>query len=47
MLLDIQLNELEDFISAVKPEGIMLCIAADEKDPARYHKRSEMVNLSG
>ena len=41
LLLDIQLNELEDFISAVNPEGIMLCIAADEKDQPDIIKRIE------
>jgi hypothetical protein len=30
LVLDIQLNELDDFIAAIHPEGIMLCIAADE-----------------
>ena len=38
---DIQLNELEDFISAVDPEGIMLCIAADEDIKPDIIKRSE------
>ena len=41
LLLDIQLSELEDFISAIKPEGIMLCIAADEKDQPDIIKRIE------
>ena len=41
LVLDIQLNELEDFISAVNPEGIMLCIAADEKDQPDIIKRIE------
>ena len=41
LLLDLQINELEDFISAVNPEGIMLCIAADEKDQPAIIKRIE------
>lgn len=41
LVLDIQLNELEDFISAIEPEGIMLCISADEGDQPEIIKRVE------
>jgi hypothetical protein len=41
LVLDIQLNELEDFIAAVDPGGIMLCIAADEGDQPDIIKRVE------
>jgi hypothetical protein len=41
LVLDIQLNELEDFIAAIEPEGIMLCIAADERDQPDIIKRVE------
>jgi hypothetical protein len=41
VVLDLQLSELEDFISAVKPEGIFLCIAADENIQPDIIKRLE------
>lgn len=41
LILDIQLNELEDFIAAMDPKGIMLCIAADERDQPDIIKRIE------
>lgn len=40
-VLDIQLDELEDFITEVNPKGIMLCIAADEKIQPDIVKRIE------
>ena len=30
VVVDLQLNELEEFIGAMKPEGVFLCLAADE-----------------
>jgi hypothetical protein len=30
LVIDLQLSELEDFIGAMEPEGLLLCIAADE-----------------
>jgi hypothetical protein len=41
LVLDLQLSELEDFISAVDPEGIMLCIEADENLQPMIIKRIE------
>ena len=41
LVLDIQLNELEDFIAAVNPKGILLCIEADEKIQPDIIKRME------
>lgn len=41
LVLDIQISELEDFIAAVNPKGIMLCIAADEKIQPDIIKRIE------
>lgn len=41
LVLDIQLNELEDFIASVEPEGIMLCIAAEEDLQPEIIKRVE------
>ena len=32
VVVDLQLNELEPFIAAMKPDGIFLCLAADEAD---------------
>jgi hypothetical protein len=31
VVVDLQLSELEPFIAAMKPDGLYLCIAADEK----------------
>jgi hypothetical protein len=31
VLVDLQLDELEPFVSAMKPDGLYLCIAAEEK----------------
>jgi len=41
LVLDIQVSELEDFIAAVEPEGIMLCISADEAVQPDIIKRIE------
>jgi len=41
VVLDLQLSELEDFISSVRPEGIFLCIAADENIQPDIIKRLE------
>jgi len=30
VMVDLQVTELEDFIGAMKPEGLLLCLAADE-----------------
>jgi hypothetical protein len=30
LVIDLQLDELEDFIAAMEPEGLLLCLAADE-----------------
>jgi len=30
LVVDLQLDELDDFIAAMKPEGLLLCLAADE-----------------
>jgi hypothetical protein len=31
VVVDLQLDELEPFIDAMKPEGLYLCLAAEEK----------------
>jgi hypothetical protein len=41
LVLDIQVNELEDFIDAVDPEGIYLCISAGENIQPDIIKRIE------
>lgn len=41
LLLDVQLHELEAFISATDPKGILLCIAADEDIQPDIIKRIE------
>jgi hypothetical protein len=41
LVLDILLTELEDFIAAMNPRGIMLCIAADENIQPDIIKRIE------
>jgi len=30
VMIDLQIGELEDFINAMDPEGLLLCLAADE-----------------
>jgi hypothetical protein len=41
VVVDLQLNELEPFIEAVKPDGLYLCVAAAEKDQPDIIKRLE------
>lgn len=41
VVIDLQLNELYDFIAAVDREGIYLCIAADEALQPDIMKRVE------
>jgi len=41
VVVDLQLHELEDFIWAMDPKGLMLCIAADEKIQPEIIKRIE------
>ncbi|MCK9618666.1 MAG: hypothetical protein M0R21_12630 [Lentimicrobiaceae bacterium] len=41
IVVDVQLHELEDFISVMDPKGLLLCIAADEKIQPEIIKRIE------
>ena len=41
VVVDLQLHELEDFIAVMKPRGLYLCIAADEKLQPDILKRLE------
>lgn len=41
VLVDLQLSELEPFIAGVAPDGLYLCIAADEEDQPRVIERLE------
>ncbi len=41
VVVDIQLSELESFIAALKPDGLYLCIAAEERDQPEIIKRLE------
>ena len=41
VLVDLQLSELEPFIAAMKPDGLYLCIAAEEKIQPNILKRLE------
>ena len=41
VVVDLQLSELEPFIDAMKPDGIYLCIAADEGDQPDIIQRLE------
>ena len=41
MIVDLQLHELEPFIAAMKPEGLYLCLAAEEKAQPDILKRLE------
>ncbi len=41
VVVDLQVNEIEDFIAAMDPKGLMLCIAADEKIQPDIMKRVE------
>lgn len=40
-VIDLLLDELEPFIAAMKPDGLYLCIAADEKDQPDILRRLE------
>jgi hypothetical protein len=39
VVVDVQLDELEDFIQTMDPKGLLLCIAADEKTQPDIIKR--------
>jgi hypothetical protein len=41
VVVDLQLSELESFIGAMKPDGLYLCIAAEEQDQPDIIKRLE------
>jgi len=41
VIVDLQLDELEPFITAMKPDGLYLCIAAEEKLQPDILKRLE------
>jgi hypothetical protein len=41
VILDLQLEELEPFMAATRPEGLFLCIAADENTQPDILKRME------
>jgi hypothetical protein len=41
IVIDLQLGELEDFIAAMEPEGLLLCLAADEDIQPGIIKRVE------
>ena len=41
VIVDLQPHELEPFIAATKPEGLYLCLAAEEKDQPSILKRLE------
>ncbi len=41
VLVDLQLDELEPFIAAMKPDGIFICVPAEEKDQPDIIKRLE------
>ena len=41
VVVDLQLSELEPFIAAMKPEGLYLCIPAEERDQPEIIKRLE------
>jgi len=41
VVVDLQLHELDDFINEMDPEGLLLCIAADEKIQPDIIKRVE------
>jgi hypothetical protein len=42
VVVDLQLDELEPFIDAMKPDGLYLCIAAAEQDQPDIIKRLEI-----
>jgi hypothetical protein len=39
--MDLQLSEIDPFIAATKPDGLYLCIAAEEQDQPDIIKRLE------
>ena len=41
VVVDLQVSELENFISEMNPKGLLLCIAADEKIQTAIMKRVE------
>ena len=41
IVIDLQLDELEHFIAAMEPEGLLLCLAADEDIQPEIIKRIE------
>jgi len=41
VMVDLQVSELEDFIGAMRPEGLLLCLAADESLQPAIIKRVE------
>ncbi len=41
VVVDLQLSELEPFIAAMEPEGLYICMAAEEKDQPDIIKRLE------
>jgi hypothetical protein len=41
VIVDLQPHELEGFIAEMKPQGLYLCLAADEKDQPVILKRLE------
>ena len=40
-IVDLQLDELEPFVAAMKPDGLYLCIPAEEQDQLDILKRLE------
>jgi hypothetical protein len=41
VMVDLQLCELEPFIAAIEPDGLFLCIAAEDRDQPDIIKRLE------
>jgi hypothetical protein len=41
VLVDLQLDELEPFIDAMEPDGLFICVPAEEKDQPDIIKRLE------
>ena len=41
VLVDLQLNELEPLIAETKPDGLFICVPAEEKDRPDIIKRLE------
>jgi hypothetical protein len=41
VVVDLQLSELEPFIAAMKPDGLFLCLAAEEQDQPEILRRLE------